>query len=513
MSRRLAAIPWELVAIVLLAAGLRFWDLGRVGLIGDESYYWLWSEHLAPSYFDHPAGVAWMVRVSTLLGGSSEAGIRWLNAALGIGAVVLVYALAARLFSRRVGAASALLVAAGAPYVVTGRFVYTDALQLFLLLLNLWFLVPFLGDTRVAPTKAGGYPPKLRAPTELPRYRDRQFWAVGLSMAALLNAKYSAYLYALAVVVLLVGTRRELLRDRRTWWAAGLALAGLLPAVGWNAAYGWVSFRWQLQHLVSGAIGRPTLLGSLAHTADYLSPPLALLALLGATQLRSARQRLLWLPGVALVIPVVLSAADSPRNLTTGAVLLLILAVAAIVGLTGSPGRGQRRFPPAVSWTALAVFVLAAVLWGVGTLRETLAPTAWPHSAVATDIRRDGAGWRQAGRLGLDPQVPVFAVDYSVASQLRYYTGLPVQTSWGQYRLWGVPDLRTVQVLSLSYVDPVAIAGRLHQDCAEVSGPTEYDLGEGKVLRLWQARGCTVGAETFLDHLDLLNLLRAGGGP
>lgn len=501
-------IPWELLPIALVAAGLRFWALGQAALIGDESYYWLWSEKLAPSYFDHPAGVALLVRLSTWVGGPSEGGIRWLNAGLGVGAVVLVYALGARLYSRHVGAVAALLVAVGAPYVLTGRFVYTDALHLFLLLLNLWFLVPFLVE-------------------EPPRYRNSQFWAAGLSTAALLNTKYGAYLYALAVVALVLFGRRRLLADRRTWLAVGLGLAGLLPTLLWNAVHGWASFRWQFQHLAGGGLGQASLLGRLAHVADYLSPPLVLLVLLGMTRLRGARERLLWLPGLALVVPVLLSPADSPRNLSSGAVLLLTLGVEGILSFAATvegpavPARGPssgearpRTVLRTVAWAGLAVLLLTAGLWGVGTLRETLAPTAWPHSAAATDVRRDGLGWRQAGQLlPLDPRVTVFAVDYSIASQLRYYTGLPVQTSWGQYRLWGTPDVRAVQVVALTYVRPAAITEWLQQDCAQVSGPTAYALGEGKVLRLWRAGGCGVAAETFLQHLDLLNLLRAGGAP
>ena len=62
------------------AVFLRFWHLGSAALIGDESYYWLWSERLALAYYDNAAGVALLVRMSTLFGGQSELGIRWLNA-------------------------------------------------------------------------------------------------------------------------------------------------------------------------------------------------------------------------------------------------------------------------------------------------------------------------------------------------------------------------------------------------------------------------------------------------
>ena len=56
-GRRLPVLlgPWlanyaPLLAIGAAAAALRFWRLGAVALLADESYYWLWSERLAPTF-------------------------------------------------------------------------------------------------------------------------------------------------------------------------------------------------------------------------------------------------------------------------------------------------------------------------------------------------------------------------------------------------------------------------------------------------------------------------------
>ena len=130
-------IGWALAGILLAAVILRLVGLGTLALIGDESYYWLWSRHLDWAYFDHPAGVAFLVRLSTALGGPGEVGVRWLNALLGLGCVPLTYLVGRQTLSRKAGVFAALLVAVGAPYLLTSRFVYTDALHLFLLLLNL----------------------------------------------------------------------------------------------------------------------------------------------------------------------------------------------------------------------------------------------------------------------------------------------------------------------------------------------------------------------------------------
>ena len=481
-----------MVAVAALAAVLRTWRLGWVALIGDESYYWLWSEHLALSYYDNPAGVALMVRLSTLLAGQSEVGIRWLNATLGLGSVLLCYAVGAWLFSDRAGALGAAFLALGAPYVIVSRFVYTDALQLALLLLNLYWMLPFLIDSNRS-------------------HPSWQFWVVGLSMAALFNTKYNAYLYA-AAMALFVCWRPTLLRDRRTWWAAGIAACGLLPVLLWNASHGWISFHWQFQHFFTETMHRATAWGNLAHTYRYLTPALALLSAVGAVQVRGIRQRVLLVPSAALILPVLFSPANSPRNLLAGVALLLPLASDAII----------RWLTPRSKTLNLIVagsLVLLTGIYGLGTVIGTMTPTALPHSPISTAIHRDGLGWRDAKALGLSGSI--FALDYSIASQLRYYTGLSVQTAWGQYRLWGIPAIcnpdrpdHIVQVVALQYVDPDLVSERLKATFGEVVGPIEASLGKGgaaKTLYVWTARDCAVDQETFLDRFDFLNLVRSGG--
>lgn len=297
---------WVLIVLGLAAA----WRLGHLGgtpLTGDEAYYWLWSQHLALSYYDHPAGVAVLIRLSTLLGGQGEAGIRWLNALLGVGTVGWVYAIGCRLYGRASGLLAAALVSLGAPYLLTSRFVYTDALYLFLLLCNLWLLLPVLESA------------------EQPAWRPL---AQGLSMALLLNTKYNAYLYALVMLTLIIWRRRRdlaaLARDPRIWLGTTLALAGTMPMLLWNATHDWAPLRWQFNHFTQGALSRLPWGNTLTNTLDYISAPLLLVAALGLMRGRDAASRNLLWPGLILIVPVVLSTANSPCNLSTGLTLLLI---------------------------------------------------------------------------------------------------------------------------------------------------------------------------------------------
>lgn len=493
---RMARAP--VLAVLLLAAALRFWKLGSVPLIGDEAYYWLWSEHLAPCYLDHPSAVAWVIRLSTLTAGRSELGIRWLTAGLGVVAVALTFRVGVRLFSRPAGLLAASFVAFGAPYLIISRFAYTDMSQLVLLLSTTDLLASVSivhGDEPVP---------------------GRRFWAIGISMAALFNTKYNAYLYALGVLAFILWRRSHVLRDPRARWAIALAALGLLPAILWNAAHGWVSWQRQIVHLIGGGVPAPYHpLNNLVHAARYLTPPLSALAAAGVTRFHSMRRQALLLPAAALIVPILLSPANSPRNVVGGTVLLVLLAADAL-------STWAHRLPGWGAWAAIGVAVLWVGIYGLGTVWETMQPAPLPGSSAAPGLRAQSAGWREAAQLPLNPEVPVFALDYSMAGQLRYYAGLPAQTSWEQYRLWGIPDICAgemsdrdmVQMVGLTYVDPIVVSERLKATFWQSDGPREVLLGTGseaQTLRIWTARGCRVDQETFLDRFDLLRLIQAGG--
>ena len=69
-SPRLALI----LIIVLLA--LRAVFAALLPLSADEAYYWLWSQHPAWGYFDHPPMIAWLIRAGTLVLGDTPLGVR-----------------------------------------------------------------------------------------------------------------------------------------------------------------------------------------------------------------------------------------------------------------------------------------------------------------------------------------------------------------------------------------------------------------------------------------------------
>ncbi len=538
--RKIHLAPISVALLTLIALALRFWRLGDMPLFADEAYYLLWAGRLAPAYFDHPAGVALLLRLSTALG-DSEFDVRWLNALLSAACVPLSYAAGRRYVNLSGGLIAAAAVALAPVYVLTSRVVYPDALQYAFLLLNLLVLA------RVLTGRAG-----LR------------YWALfGITLALLTNVKLSGvfYLAALAVYVLL--WRRELLREPGLWLAGAVALAGVTPLLGWNLAHGWAGVRWALYQGQGFGFAPIGLLARLAHAVSYHTVPAVLLASaaiaahlanlrrgrgrespqatassvsepkqgqVAAIQTKPARQEttsgsepkrrhvaaiqaepvrqaimsaatLLALAAVFLLVPVLFSAADNPRNLGIGLLPLWPLA-----GLLFSGRRDLGR--AAITFGLLAWLAIA----GAGSAAALLGPTALPHSPAASAIRGDAAGWPVFAREFAPPEDSlIYAVDYSIAGQVSYYTGRSVYSSGGQFRIWGIPEATDLTVLSQGYIPPEVITGRLRSDFARVEGPLMWEYTDGalhKTVFIWQANGRTAPMAQVVEDLDYIALAR-----
>src|ERR1700716_4714146 len=103
LARNTALIILAMVALRLAAAA---WT----PLTFDEAYYWMWSKHLAGGYYDHPPGVAVVIRLGTMIAGDTELGVRLGSVLLALPMSWAVYRSAAILFGGVRVAATATLV-------------------------------------------------------------------------------------------------------------------------------------------------------------------------------------------------------------------------------------------------------------------------------------------------------------------------------------------------------------------------------------------------------------------
>jgi 4-amino-4-deoxy-L-arabinose transferase-like glycosyltransferase len=480
--------------VVLTAWMLRLLGLDRLALIGDEAYFFRWGQHLDWAYYDHPAGIGLLARLSTVLAGQSEFGIRWLNAGVGTLCVILIIWLGERLFSRAAGLLAGAAVAFGAPYIITSRFLYTDPLHLMALLLSLGAFWQFAHRGRRS---------------------DALF--LGLSMCLAVNTKYTAYLFAIAMAVATLLDHRDLLKKRTTWWAFSLALIGLAPVLIWNARHDWASFAWQLAHLGMPSPGSGTgplgwrIARNLAHATVYLTWPMMLSMIAGLLWMRGPAQRLLTLTALAMLAPVAVSPANSPRNLTTGGALLLLLAADRWVTYRAAVHSRKGRAAPA----AVAGGVLGMIaLFGAGSL-AALNHSVMPdlRSSVVDAIRYDAAGWESVAEK-LPASASIVAVDYSLAGQLAYYTRRPTTTAWPQYRLWDEVALDDAVVAASAYTPARPVTSALTTAYTRCAGPERVVMGavgdSVKALTIWRVEGLRVAPETLLASLDFLTLYGTG---
>jgi 4-amino-4-deoxy-L-arabinose transferase-like glycosyltransferase len=495
-------------AVTVVGLALRFWRLGEMPLFGDEAYYLLWADRLALSYFDHPAGIALLLKLSTLLGGASEFGVRWLNALLGAACVPLSYAVGRGYVSRRGGLIAAAAVAFGPVYVITGRVAYPDSLHNFLLLVSLIIAGPLLAGA-----------------SQNPKISTRRWIALGLALACLLNVKLTTGFFGVAVALHVLARRRDLLRAGGLWLAASLALLGAAPIVVWNAGHDWGMLRLTIQQGANYGLPAPTLPAAWLHAIRYLTPPVALLAVIAAARL--ARRRLMavakWrklatcatgdgplflaIAAACTLLPILLSAANSPRNLGFGLLLLWPLAgIERAAANAPADRRGKLRIG---DWAVVACLTGSAI-YAAGTTAALLGPAAWPRSSGAAAIRTDAAGWPAlADETTLHQGDPLFAVDYSIAGQISYYTGRPVYSAAGQFRAWGIPETDRLVVLSQGFVPEELVKAQLQTGFSLVEGPERRILSQNdfaKELQIWLVRGRRAAMAEIVTSLDYLTL-------
>lgn len=227
------------IAIVVAAALVRLVVAGLTPLFPDETYYWEWSRHLAAGYFDHPPAIAWVIRAGTLIAGDTPLGVR-------LGAVV-------------VGAIGTLLVSLAARDLGGDRAAYVTALIFALMPLSAAGLILATPDAPLLGAVAATIWTVGRAIRAEPRSAVALRWwcAAGLALGLGLLSKYTAVLVPAGVAIAFLSRAdlRRRLAEPGPYAATAIALLLFLPVVLWNAAHGWASFAFQLQHGLGGASG------------------------------------------------------------------------------------------------------------------------------------------------------------------------------------------------------------------------------------------------------------------
>ena len=270
---------WPVVAGVL-AAGfvIRLVFAALIPLFGDEAYYWEWSRRLAAGYFDHPPGIAVLVRGGTALFGSIALGVRFFPVVAGLIAAAATAAIALRLAGERGALRSALIITC-MPLAAAGLVLATpDAPLLATISLGVYGVV-----------RAIQSPPGSRA--------SLGWWcASGVALGLAFCSKYTSILMPVGVVLAILAraSLRARLREPGPYLACVIATLVFLPVLRWNAAHDWVSFGFQVHHGLATP-ARRDLLAPLKRLGDMIGGQAGLVSpilfvLLGIAVVRGLRR-------------------------------------------------------------------------------------------------------------------------------------------------------------------------------------------------------------------------------
>ena len=207
---------------VLGLTAIRLTLLRTTDLSGDEAYYWMWSQHLAPGYFSKGPGVAFAIRASTAIFGATEFGVRFWSPILGAGTSLLLYYFARRLFSD--GVAFWTVVALNVtPIFNIGSFVMTiDPLSVFF-----WSAAMFTFWIALerSPDFSWSWP------------------LTGLLIGLGFLCKYTNALEIVSVALVLALVPRLRIEFKRAGFYSllGVFVICTIPPIIWNAQHAWIT--------------------------------------------------------------------------------------------------------------------------------------------------------------------------------------------------------------------------------------------------------------------------------
>lgn len=387
--------PSAALAAVAGLIGARLVMAALLPLSADEAYYWLWSRHLAAGYYDHPPGIAFVIRFGTLLLGDTELGVR-------LGGILL--SILATWFVWR-----------------TAELVLKDAgragLAALLFNLTLMIGVEMLAATpdTLSVSATAGFLFFLAKAQDSGNGR----WWLGAGVLAGLGllAKYSGFFVGLGALLWLLASARARPFLKAPWpWIGGLlALVIFLPNLWWQTQHDWMTFAFQFGRVTGGHLTGRYLAEFLGAQLGLATPFILILMISGAVRARvpaDARFLLLCLAAPAVIYFLIHALHDRVQG-NWPAFLYPMLAILAADAFAHD----------AKGWTSRLAIPVAAVILIAAYLQASMGLLPLKSDPLA---RLLGVGMRQtATELALlkDRQGAnaILASDYEMTAWLRFY--------------------------------------------------------------------------------------------
>lgn len=217
-----AAGLFLILLVLSIPLRLLYLKYGPLDLIGDEAHYWEWTRRLDLSYYSKGPVIAWLIALTTWIGGNNTVAVRFLAPFLLFFSSLFIYKLTAEMLrDRTAGALAGSLILTIPLFAVYGIIMTIDAPFLFLWCITLWTFWHAIHDGKT------------------------HYWYVTGALIGLgFMTKYiMLFFYPCALIFLLVSRQdRHWLKTVHPWLSAVLGMIVLSPVIIWNARHGWVTF-------------------------------------------------------------------------------------------------------------------------------------------------------------------------------------------------------------------------------------------------------------------------------
>lgn len=190
-------------------------------LIGDEAYYWLWSQHLDLSYVDHPPLVAYVNFALTAFFGQSELTLRFGAILIILLITWIIYQTGKELYGPRAGTIAAVIFNLLPTFFAGGLFLVPQTLLFLFWSLNFFLLVKII--------KTG---------------RSYYWYLLGISAGLGLLSDYVMALFFIGTLLfMLINKESRFWLGRKEPYLAVLISAALFsPVIIWNLKLGFTPF-------------------------------------------------------------------------------------------------------------------------------------------------------------------------------------------------------------------------------------------------------------------------------
>src|SRR3954447_9584670 len=427
------------VLTISALVGLRLLAAAWTPLTFDEAYYWMWSKHLAGGYYDHPPGVAAVIRLGTVIAGDSELGVRLVSILLAVPMSWAVFRAASMLFGDVRVATTATILLNVTLMAAVGTLIITPDAPLLVASSFVLFCLAKVLETG----------------------RGTWWLAVGAAVGAALLSKYTAFFFGPAILIWLV-----IVPKLRHWivspwpYLGGMVALGLFsPVILWNADHQWVSFikqigRARIEDFTLRYVGEliPTQI-AFATPLVFILGAMGLYALwkrkAGASAARVLINSTFWTITLYFVWHSLHSRVEA--NWFGPVYPAFAIAAAAAANLMRWSSRAQRAIDFCLRWAApsgIVMFALVILQANTGVL------TGYRRDA---SVRSVGIGWRE---LAVEIEAVharegagcVLALDYGTTSWLAFYLpkGTCVAQRGQRFRWVNMPE-----------PDPALLKGKL----------------------------------------------------